>query len=237
MRSFSGWRVHFEQNRLRPLPPVEAPVLPPSRHLALVRSLKRFQLGESGEGRIAHEVDRLQAPGVDPDYRVALKLFVAEEGRHAGILARMVLVLGDELLARDWSERLFVRARRALGVRFKLLVLLAAEVIGIGFYGLLGQVLPEGAMASALAQLCEDEEAHLRFHCEFLSLQPRMLRWCWWPIGVAATFAVLASHRHTLRAFDIPLSIAARRLLERVREAAQRLQRAPAATQLVMAQS
>jgi hypothetical protein len=236
MSSFTAWRVHFEQNRLRPLPPVEAPALPPARHAALLRSLQRFQLGESGEGRIAHEIDTVQAPGVDADYRAALKLFVAEEGRHAGILGRMVVALGGALLKRDWTERLFFYARRAMGVRFKLLVLLAAEVIGIGFYGLLGQALPEGAMARALKQLCDDEEHHLRFHCELLALQPRVLRWAWWPVGLAAGLAVLADHHRTLRAFGIPLGVAARRMLDRVREAAA-LQRAPARTQLVMAQS
>jgi hypothetical protein len=238
MSPFTAWRVHFETNRARPVPPIEAPRLPRAQAEALGRSLARFQLGESGEGRVAHEIDRVALPGVDGDYRAALKLFVAEEGRHAGILARMVRSMGGTLLARSWTDLLFVRVRRLFGVRFKLLVLLAAEVIGIGFYGLLAAAMPAGAMGRALEEICGDEEAHLRFHCAFLGAQARVLQWAWWPLGSAAALAVLWDHRHTLRAFGIPLSHAARRLFGRVAEAARRMraQGAPARTQLASAQ-
>jgi hypothetical protein len=222
MSPFHAWRVHFETNRLRPLPQVEAPQLPRAQHEALARSLERFQLGESGEGRIAHEIDRCAF--ADGDYRAALKLFVAEEGRHAAILGRMVNALGGRVLERSWTERLFVHARRLFGVRFKLLVLLAAEVIGIAFYGLLARAVPRGAMADALAQICADEEAHLLFHCDFLSRQPRVLHWVWWPLGTAATLTVLWDHRRTLRAFGIPIGTAARTLLSRVRFSGLRLE-------------
>jgi hypothetical protein len=222
MSDFHAWRVHFESNRLRPLPRVEAPPLPRAQHEALARSLASFQLGESGEGRIAHEIDTFR--GVDDDYRAALKLFVAEEGRHAAILARMVLALDGKLLQRSWTERLFVHGRRLFGVRFKLLVLLAAEVIGIGFYGLIARALPGGSMADALKQIFADEEAHLLFHCEFLSGQPRVLHWVWWPLGTAAALAVLWDHHRTLRAFGVPLSAAARTLLGRVRFSALRFE-------------
>jgi hypothetical protein len=234
MSPYETWRAHFEQNRLRPLPPVDAPVMPRAQRLLLARSLARFQLGESGEGRIAHEIDRFE--GVDADYRVALKLFVAEEGRHAGILARMVHALDGTLLKRSWTERLFTRARRLFGVRFKLLVLLAAEVIGIGFYGLLSGTVPPSALAGALKQICGDEEAHLRFHCELFASQPRGFRFLWWAIGCAAALTVLWDHRVTLRAFGIPLTHAAALMLGRVREAATRIQGAPARIQLASSQ-
>jgi len=234
MSPYETWRRHFEQNRLRPLPAVDAPELPRAQHLALARSLARFQLGESGEGRIAHEIDRVE--GVDAEYRAALKLFVAEEGRHAAILARMVQALGGALLQRSWTERLFVHARRLFGVRFKLLVLLAAEVIGIGFYGMLSGAVPSGALAQALEQICGDEEAHLRFHCQFLASQPALLRLMWRPLGTAAALTVLWDHRATLRAFGISLRAAAALMLGRVREAALRLQGAPARIQLASSQ-
>ena len=158
--TWAEWRSHFEGNSTRKLPGITAAEVPEAWRGALVRSLARFQLGEAGEGRIARQIDSALLQGIDADYRAALKLFVAEEGRHARILALMVGALGGALLRETWTARLFVHARRLAGVRFKLLVLLAAEVIGIGFYGMLAARLPPGSMRAALEEMCADEAAH-----------------------------------------------------------------------------
>ena len=73
--SWSGWRAHFERHALRPLPPLRPDVaeVPEAWRAPLARSLARFQVGESGEGRIAHEIDRAHLPGVDADYRASLR--------------------------------------------------------------------------------------------------------------------------------------------------------------------
>lgn len=219
--NWSNWKQHFEDNVHRPLPAMAAPALAPPQHGALVQSLAKFQLGESGEGRIAHEIDRATLSGIDDDYRAALKRFIQEEGRHARILGTMVVALGGRVLARQWTERVFVHARRLFGIRFKLLMLMAAEVIGIGFYGMLSAALPAGPMAAALRQICGDEEAHLLFHRDFFHSQRdtgvgRLLRALWWPMGSIAALTVLWDHRATLRAFRIPLRIAAARLWAQV---------------------
>src|SRR5438874_6203376 len=104
--NWTSWRRHFEENAARPMPAIEAPPLDPGLAEVLACSLARFQLGESGEGRIAHEIDRVMLPGIDDDYRQALKMFVREEGRHGAILARMVQALGGRLLSSTWTERL-----------------------------------------------------------------------------------------------------------------------------------
>ena len=229
---FKHWRARFEANRTRPLPRIEAPELDPAQHATLARSLAVFQLGETGEGRIASQIDRVQLPLVDDDYRASLKLFIAEEGRHARVLGLMVNALNGRMLEHSWTHRLFVFARRLVGVRFKLLVLLAAEVIAIGFYGLLARALPSGAMAAALEQICDDERAHFDFHCDFLRGQPFVFRWLWWPIGTAAALTVLFDHRATLRAFGVPLGAAARLLFSLVAEAGRKMGHgAPARTQ------
>jgi hypothetical protein len=226
---WSSWREHFERNAARPLPPLRPSVheVPAAWRGALARSLARFQVGESGEGRIAHEIDRASLPGVDADYRAALKRFVAEEGRHARILGGLVQALGGRLLARTWTERLFVHGRRLLGVRAKLLVLLAAEVVGIGFYGTLAARLPEGALRRALEELCADEEAHLRFHCDFFRLQAStraarlVFHSAWWPLVLTACTVVLLDHRYALSALGLAQGSVARVLLQRAAEAAR----------------
>lgn len=223
--NWSAWRAHFETNATRPLPQVAPPELPGPQRKALLQSLMKFQLGESGEGRVAHEIDRTLLPGIDDDYRIALKRFVAEESRHARILRTMVEALGGRILQHQWTERLFVALRRLFGIRFKLSVLQAAEVIGIGFYGLLAEVLPASELTGALGEICADEEQHLRFHRQFFEAQQQtvagwVLRVAWWPLGAAAVTLVLWDHRATLRAFGVPLRVAAARLWAQVLRAA-----------------
>lgn len=231
------WRLHFERNALRPLPgsdpwddvPAGAEGGAPGATVtraALARSLAIFQLGEAGEGRIARQIWKTRIPGIDDDYRVALGLFVKEEGRHARILAGLVKELGGELLGKTWTEGLFVSARRLLGVRLKLLVLLAAEIVGAGFYGLLADRVP--AVREALREMCVDEERHLAFHADFFRTQtttaPRrfVFRVVWAVGATAAALVVLADHRRTLRALGIPMAEASRRLFALLEEARER---------------
>ncbi|MCA9718557.1 MAG: hypothetical protein KC468_28055, partial [Myxococcales bacterium] len=208
--SWATWRRHFESNARRPMPPpAELPELPEAWRAAITRSLARFQVGEAGEGRIAHQIDRHALRGVDADYRASLKLFVREEGRHARILAGLVRGLGGELLRAHWTERLFVRGRRLAGVRLKLLALLAAEVVGIEFYDLLARRLPAGELRARLEEIRADEAMHLEFHADFFRVHLRgpAPRACflvgWWAVaGVAATLVVI-DHGPSLRALEL----------------------------------
>ena len=175
---WSVWKSHFDAFATRPRPEVQVapPGLGVNQRIALARSLAVFQLGESGEGRIAHEIDRCRLSGIDDTYRAALRRFVAEEGRHGRILADLVRALDGSLLHRTWTDALFTRARRMLGMRLKLVVLLAAEVVGITFYGLLASRLEPSPFQSALEQICADEVHHLAFHGAFFRHR-RELRW------------------------------------------------------------
>ena len=55
---WTHWRTHFETTARRPYPgaPTDIDRLPPAWREPLCASLARFQLGESGEGRIAREI-------------------------------------------------------------------------------------------------------------------------------------------------------------------------------------
>ena len=216
------WRCHFETQALRPLPAAPRDILlkvPEAWRGPLCASLARFQLGEGGEGRIAREIERATLPGIDDDYRAALKLFVREEGRHARILAGMVRALGGTLLRASWSERLFVAGRRLMGLRLKLLVLLAAEVIGLGFYALLARRLGACSIGEQLNEISADEGMHLEFHADFFRAQVD---------GAGLACAVLlVDHRRTLRALEIPRMTAAGRLLRLIALVDRRVLGAP----------
>jgi hypothetical protein len=214
--SFARWRSYFERNRIRPMPDLDGAArdLPPRTRALLARSLAVFQLGESKGGRIATEIDRVA--GLDADYRAAVKLFIDEEHRHGELLALCVAALGGELRATTWSESLFVIARRLAGTRFKLVVLLAAETIGLSFYRGLCSRLPAGALRACLDEICTDEVAHLRFHGDAFR-GDRAFRRAWYPIVAAAAIVVLVDHRATERALGIPLGESIRRYAAHIR--------------------
>jgi hypothetical protein len=228
------WRSHFETQALRPLPlaPRDIAEMPSAWRAPLCASLARFQLGEGGEGRIAREIERATLPGIDDDYRAALKLFVREEGRHARILAGMVRALGGTLLRASWSERLFVAGRRLMGLRLKLLVLLAAEVIGLGFYALLARRLGACSIGEQLNEIAADEGMHLEFHADFFRGQVGgagrwVFRAAWWSVAGLACAVLLVDHRRTLRALEIPTTTAAGRLLRLIALVDRRVLAAP----------
>ncbi|MEQ1505549.1 MAG: ferritin-like domain-containing protein [Myxococcota bacterium] len=160
------WLAHFDRNRSRPLPDptVGLDQLPEDLRSVLAASLAKFQRGETGEGRIANEVRRIGWRAIDDRYVAALKLFVAEEGRHARILGLAVRALDGAPAPSAWSGRLFEVGRRALDPRFELVALLGAEVAAIAAYQAMVDTLPACGLRDALTQLVADEHHHLDFH-------------------------------------------------------------------------
>ncbi|MEI7011474.1 sugar transferase [Leptospira licerasiae] len=210
---WGNWAKHFRKNADRPYPVVQEQVIGfiPQKRLPVAKSLAIFQLGESGEGRIAKDIDHVNIYGVDPNYREALKLFVKEEGRHARILGDCVRALRGELIQSNWTEKLFHFGRRLLGTRLKLMVLLVAEVVGICFYKKIAEKIPFGSVKNALLHIAEDEEKHLIFHCTFFKIRLKnpitrfVFRIIWRILSLAACISVLMDHRKTFKALEIPI--------------------------------
>jgi hypothetical protein len=225
---FARWRDHFERNRLRPLPDLgdAATGLPAPWPALLARSLAVFQLGESKGGRLATEIDSV--PGLHADYRAAIKLFIDEEQRHGDLLALCIAGLGGELVHTTWTESLFLVARRLAGVRFKLVVLLAAETVGLAFYRGLASRLPAGPLRACLEQICDDEVHHLHFHGDAFRAD-RAFRLAWYPVVTAAAAVVLVDHRRTHRALGIPLAESIRRFRDHIRAVGADLAATPVA--------
>jgi len=200
----------------------------------LAKSLAIFQLGESGGGTIIEQARASRLPQLDPHYAEAMALFVREENRHADILAMCVEQLGGELIRKNWTATLFVSARRLIGLRLKVLVLLAAEVVGICYYHLISEKLPVSPMRDWLKELVNDEQSHLDFHCSFLHSQVDRpwKRWlfiaAWRATMLCAAVAVMADHRDAIRDLAIDkqavwrrwmtFSLLAERLVIRPRE-------------------
>ena len=205
------WLKYFQKNAFARVRDTIEPIsnLPEEKLIALHRSLAIFQLGESGEGRIAKQIDFVHIFGVNETYRKCLKLFVKEEGKHGRVLAVMVRSLGGKILQHNWTETLFSFGRRLLGIRLKLLVLLAAEAVSVVFYKVFIRELPLSGMRAALIEITRDEEFHLRFHQEFFKLRLNsffsklIFKLAWRGVTLLAFIVVILDHRKSLLVFGI----------------------------------
>lgn len=219
---FSGWNRAFEARRSRPRPRItDTSEIPPSWRAPLASSLARFQLGETGEGRIVADVRRAAAEwGVPADYVAALASFIAEEGRHAAILGTAVTALGGRSLSRAASAIAFAKVRRLGGPRLELAVLLGAEVAALAFYGVLVERLPAGQLRDALHDIAKDEGVHLLFHIDFFRAiaagptRRAAVAHAWAIVGVLAGVVVALDHRRTLRRMGSRPLLVVRRAVE-----------------------
>ena len=208
-RSWQDWQYFFADRSYRPLPTLQQDIdysdLPPS----LARSLAIFQLGESGGGTVVGQAFCNNLPNLDEHYGTAMAYFVEEEHRHANILAMCVRLLGGQLIQSNWTAKLFVFARRLIGLRMKVVVLLAAEVVGLCYYHLLARQLPASRLRSQLLEIVEDERSHLYFHCDFLRSQTptryhkAIFKMVWRSVMFFAAIVVSLDHRAAIRDLDI----------------------------------
>ena len=199
------WVNFFTSRANRPLPALPERIGRQAVPASVARSLAIFQLGESGGGTIVEQARASRIAEIDDAYADAMRLFVREENRHADVLAICVRLLGGELIRENWTAKLFVWSRRLIGLRLKVIVLLAAEVVGICYYHLLAGRVRSSEINDWLSELVRDEKSHLEFHCEFLRSQVTN-RWrrllfvsTWRATMAAAAVAVMIDHRSAIR--------------------------------------
>ena len=208
---WEAWAKFFVNRSNRRLPALQQDRDYTDMPASLARSLAIFQLGESGGGTVVKQALHNRLPGIDEYYAAAMALFVEEEHRHANILAMCVRLLGGELIRNNWTARLFVFGRRLIGLRMKVVVLLAAEVVGICYYHLLAVHLPQSRLRDQLLEIVEDERSHLFFHCDFLrsqtpaAWQKRIFVIVWRVVMTCAAVVVAIDHRRAIRDLGIGL--------------------------------
>jgi hypothetical protein len=207
---FSLWVNHFEQN-VTAHARIDAAIdfdgkceLPDAVRRPLIASVRRFQLGESGDG---HELLRKAALAGDPEYVRAAELFVAEEQEHAALLLGLLDYLGGAPMRRHWSDAAFVRLRRLMGLRTELMVLTVAEVVALSYYGALAVASPDPVVRAVAARIVGDEREHVQFHEQRLragfvrsGVAARLPAFAfWWLTALGATVVVALDHGPLLR--------------------------------------
>lgn len=204
------WLNYFESNRKNRLPvPWEQGIqIEPRLRAPLIHSLQKFQLGESGEGRVL----RRRATGTgDPVYAAAIGLFVNEEQEHARLISEVLRWLGAPLLKHHWSDSAFILLRHLFGLHGQLMVLLLPEMIAKRYFNALHDGTCDPVLRAVFAQIARDEEGHLAFHVEYLrrafesmSFTRRILtRIVWWLAFRGTCLAVMFDHRAVLRVVGV----------------------------------
>ena len=201
------WLNYFESNRKNRAPiPWEAGInVEPHLRAPLIRSLQKFQLGESGEGRKLKQHARNTG---DATYAAAIDLFIREEQEHARLMAEILRRLEAPLLTSDWSDWCFVSMRRLFGLHQELMVLLLPEMIAKRYFRALHDGTADATLRAVFAQIARDEDGHLAFHVDYLhrafetmSFSRRIATLVGWRTVFRATcLIVMLDHRRVLRA-------------------------------------
>ena len=172
-RSSAEWIEYFRSNRerIRPIPWNDGVALTSAERAAVIRSIQVFQLGESGEGKhFLRVAERYAKRHGDHDYLTAVRMFLAEEHRHAGELGRVLDLAGEPRLRKEWTDHVFRWLRHRAGLELMIVVLLTGEVMAQVYYAALRQATRSPVLVRLCEQILADEAAHVRFQSERLAL-------------------------------------------------------------------
>ena len=205
------WRAYFHQNAasLLSIPWEQGVSLNDAEKTAVAASIQEFQLGESSEGKhfqgLAREYSQLTG---DNDYIYTLRLFIAQEHRHALDLGRVMDLAGIARIGHTWPDAVFRWLRHRAGLELSIGVLVTAEIIAKVYYIALREATTSAVLRRLCDQILSDEVQHVRFQCERLAiLRARRSRASVWLKGAlqrwffgGTCWVVWWKHRHALRA-------------------------------------
>jgi hypothetical protein len=173
MRTSADWLRYFEQNRqsLLETPWQAGPELTAEERFRLGHSVQEFQRGESSEGRhFLRYAEQYAAKTGDRDYVSALRLFIAEEQRHARDLGRFLAINGIPLVESTLPDRVFRILRHLLGsLEMSIAVLITAEIIAEVYYAALRGATDSVILQRLCEQILRDEASHVEFQAEQLA--------------------------------------------------------------------
>lgn len=130
-------------------------------------SIAIFQLGESGEGRhLFRAAQKWAETSGDHDYVAALRLFIEEEHRHAGMLGRYLDLARFPRLEANWTDGVFRRLRKFAGLELAVTVLLTAELVAMVYYAALRRATGCPLLQAICRQVLDDECGHIRFQSQ-----------------------------------------------------------------------
>lgn len=173
MPSSLEWCLYFDENArlLLEIPWHLGPELTPKETATIAGSLREFQAGESSEGKhlVRYAQEYAQRTG-DADYVRAIRLFIAEEQRHARDLGRFLTLNNISLVQTTFTDRVFRKLRNLLGgLEISVAVLITAEIIAKVYYAALREATRSAILQRLCDQILHDEFKHVEFQAEQLA--------------------------------------------------------------------
>jgi hypothetical protein len=174
LRTASEWLAYFTANaaRFRPIPWERGAEAAPPEMAAIARSLQAWQRGETSDGRhLRAAAARYASQMGDPDYLLAVELFIKEEQRHGEILGQFLDLAGPGRVTADWGDRLFRFVRYFLtNIEVWTTPVVMVETLALVFYNAIRRATPSTVLRVICAQILADEVPHLAFQCERLAI-------------------------------------------------------------------
>lgn len=165
------WVDYFYRNAPEPVLPWGNTVrLSGAERLAVIASIRQFQLGEGATGRrMLERAQRFSRKTGDLGLIAALKLFLREEQRHSKILARFLELENVPCLRKHWVDSIFRYLRGLAGLELCLKVLVTAELLARPYYSALRNATGSPLLRSICQLIFDEEGAHLQFQAFTLS--------------------------------------------------------------------
>ncbi|MES2809342.1 MAG: ferritin-like domain-containing protein [Bacteroidota bacterium] len=167
------WINHFKANATEQRVNWELePNITDEEITTILPSLQAWQLGETSEGKhlIAAATRYAWSVG-DPQYLIAVRLFIKEEQKHGNNLGTYLDRIGKPRIKKDWGDSLFRRVRYFnTSMEIWTLAVIIVESTAQLFY----QSLKDATKCALLKQICTDilidEAYHITFQTERLAI-------------------------------------------------------------------
>src|SRR5258706_9061758 len=172
MKTSLEWRIYYEENAslLLEIPWQIGREVTDEERKAITTSVQDFQAGESSEGRHLFQYSKAYAEQTgDYEYIEAIRLFIAEEQRHARDLTHFLQINEIPLVKTTFTDGVFRRLRQILGnLEISIAVLVTAEIIAIVYYTALRDATNSQVLQTLCKQILQDEVRHVEFQAEQL---------------------------------------------------------------------
>ncbi len=173
-RTSAEWVAYFRVNSEtgRPMPWERGAETTSAELAAIGRSLQAWQLGETSEGRhLRAAAARYARQMDDPDFLVAVEMFIREEQRHGETLGQFLDLAGVGRIEADWGDNLFRAARYCLrNIEVWTTPVVMVETLAVVYYNAIRRATRSPLLGAICRQILADEIPHLRFQCERLAM-------------------------------------------------------------------